>query len=291
MIRTVAQVCEQSFDDFELWVIDQSDDDQAEANHNGIVAMRDDRCHYLRCGDRGVANARNEGLVRATGDVIVFLDDDVILLTDDFLRSHLDAYADSSIGGVTGRTVERLNRENARPTTNRITASGRTLINLLGTEPCRIHSLKGANMSVRAAAIAGMGGFDRNYTGTALLEEADFSERIMKRGWMLWFEPKAELFHLSAPAGGVRVPTDDKTLFYRFRSTAYFTRKHRGVVGLVPFYLVHVLISIKMSLVKRRMSLSSRLLAGSLDGLAALARGPNDAFPERPETRDTAGFR
>ena len=40
-----------------------------------------------------------------------------------------------------------------------------------GQERCEIHTLKGANMSVRAEAIRLMGGFDRNYTGTALLEE------------------------------------------------------------------------------------------------------------------------
>ncbi len=288
VIRTVAQVLEQSFQDFELWVVDQSDVEQAEANRIALAAMSDDRVNYLRCDARGVANARNEGLVRASHEIIVFLDDDVILLNDDFLSSHLDAYQNPLIGGVTGRTVERTNRENARPTTNRITVGGRTLINLLGTEPCRIHSLKGANMSVRATAIAGMGGFDRNYTGTALLEEADFSERIMRRGWQLWFEPKAELFHLSAPAGGVRVSTDDQTLYYRFRSTAYFVRKHRGRVGLVSFYLTHALVAAKYAAARRSIALPARLVVGSLDGIALFRRGTNETLNRQSELNHAA---
>lgn len=286
VIRTVAQVLEQSFQDFEIWIIDQSDADQVEANVKALTAIQDKRLHYFRCDTRGVANARNEGLIRVIGDVIVFLDDDVILLSDDFLQSHFDAYRDPLIGGVTGRTVERTNRENARTTTNRITASGRTLINLLGVEACQIHSLKGANMSVRATAVAGMGGFDRNYTGTALLEEADFSERIMKRGWRLQFEPKAELFHLSAPAGGVRVTTDDETSFYRFRSTAYFVRKHRGRAGLVRFYATHALIAAKLALSKRSVTLSIRLIKGSRDGLKTLKEGPAETLPTRLKTAE-----
>lgn len=286
VIRTVLQVLEQSFHDFELWVVDQSDVDQAEISREAFAAIQDERVHYFRCDTRGVANARNEGLIRVTGEVIVFLDDDVILLSDGFLRSHFDAYRDPLVGGVTGRTVERTNRENARTTTNRITPGGRTLINLLGVEPCQIHSLKGANMSVRAEAVAGMGGFDRNYTGTALLEEADFSERIIKRGWQLRFEPKAELFHLSAPAGGVRVTTDDETSFYRFRSTAYFVRKHRGRTGLMRFYATHALIAAKLGVNKRSVILPIRLIKGSRDGLKTLKEGPADTLPTRLETAE-----
>ena len=279
--QTVAQIRNQSLQNFELHVIDQSDEDQVELNRQVFAALDDERIRYCRSLTRGVANARNEGLACATGDVIVFLDDDIILLNDDFLRCHRDAYRDPATGGVTGRTVERTNRENARGTANRITSGGRTLINLLGQTPCEIHSLKGANMSVRASAIAGLGGFDRNYIGTALLEEADFSERIMKRGWKLRFEPKAELLHLSAPAGGVRVPTSDQALYYRFRSTAYFVRKHRGAAGMVPFFLTHALVAAKLAFARRNLVLPAYLFAGLLDGLATLRNGVEEALPDR----------
>lgn len=281
LIQTVEQVCEQSFQGFELWVVDQSDDDQAEINRTAIEAMSDSRINYFRCAARGVANARNEGLVRADGEIIIFLDDDVVLLNNKFLDAHVQAYADPSVGGVTGRTVERLNKENARQTTNRVTRGGRTLVNLLGTERCQIHGLKGANMSVRAAAARMISGFDRNYIGTALLEEADFSERIMSLGWRLAFEPNAELLHLSAPAGGVRVANDAQTAYYRFRSTAYFIRKHRGRTGLIPFAITHSLIGLKLAMRHRDSSLLIRVAAGALDGLRRLHEGTDENLPSR----------
>jgi glycosyltransferase involved in cell wall biosynthesis len=280
LLATVAQVLAQEFADFELWVIDQSSDSQSAVIAEGLAKWREDsRLRYLRLPAAGVANARNEGIVRAAGRIVMFLDDDVILLREDFLRAHVEAYADPAVGGVTGRTVERTNTENCKTTANRITAGGRTLVNLRGERRCEIHTLKGANMSVRAEAIRGMGGFDRNYTGTALLEEADFSERIRKRGWRFVFEPRAELLHLSAPAGGVRVPTSRMTDFYRFRSTAYFVRKHRGVRGLVPFGLTHLLVGLVRTAKTRNLLLPLELVRGVKAGLARRRAGADEALP------------
>ena len=281
VVATVAQVLRQSFTDLELWVIDQSREEQSAVIREFFATLADEpRVHYLRLSAPGVANARNEGIVRATGRIIMFLDDDVILLSDTFLQAHIDAYDDPRIGGVTGRTVERVNRENSRRTANRITRSGRTLVNLSGLSRCTIHSLKGANMSVRAEAIRDMGGFDRNYTGTALLEEADFSERILRRGWQFVFEPRAELLHLSAPAGGVRVPTTQLTDFYRFRSTAYFVRKHRGRWGLVPFAATHIGVAAVRSVKTGKPLLGLDLIRGVRAGLARFRAGPDQLLPD-----------
>lgn len=274
VISTVEQVLAQDFQEFELYVIDQSDIERQRVVEAGLRHHVDSgRVNYIRLDTPGVANARNEGLSRVHGDVIMFLDDDVVLLSKGFLRAHLDCYEDAGVGGVGGRTVERINRENTRRTANRITRGGRTLVNLLGQERCEIHSLKGANMSVRASAIAGMGGFDRNYSGTALLEEADFSERILQRGWRFLFEPKAELLHLSAPAGGVRVPVGKQTDFFRFRSTAYFMAKHRGRSGLVSFTLTHVIVAATRATKTRDLGLLLRAYRGARQGLKCLRDG------------------
>ncbi|WP_419758521.1 glycosyltransferase family 2 protein [Acidisoma sp.] len=274
LLSTVEQILRQDFTDFELLVVDQSSPEQHAIVRDGLASHRSDRrLSYFHLPSSGVANARNAGLARVSGQFIMFLDDDVILLTSSFLRAHLDCYDDPRIGGVTGRTIERVNRENVRHTANRITVGGRTMVNLLGHERCQIHSLKGANMSVRSEAIAGMGGFDRNYTGTALLEEADFSERILKRGWQFVFEPTAELLHLSAPAGGVRVSDQAKADYFRFRSTAYFVRKHRGRLGLVPFAVTHLQVALKKAAQAKRVGLMPELLKGAMSGLQRLQLG------------------
>ncbi len=280
LLETLEQICRQSVTDFELWIVDQSDPDPARTNRSAIRDMADPRLRYLHLDTLGLPNARNEGLARASGMIILFLDDDVILLTPDFLAAHLEAYRDLGVGGVTGRTIERFNRENARVTMNRITRGGRTVTNLLGTRPCDIHGLRGANMSFRGEAIAKIGGFDRNYTGTALLEEADFSERLMRHGWRLRFEPDAELLHLSSKSGGVRVENDRRSGYYRYRSTAYFIRKHRGTLGLIPFAATHAVVAARMLLRTRDPILLSHLVRGARDGVSASMKRPDQLIPD-----------
>jgi len=276
LLATVEQVLKQRFQNYEVWIVDQSDETvAAEIKESLAACLSDPRVHYLHLSRKGLPNARNEGLVRAAGRVVLFLDDDVLLLDDTFLDAHLEAYIDPDVGGVTGRVIERTNRNNARTTTNRITFGGRTVSNLTGTEPVRLHSLKGLNMSFRKEVFDHVGGFDRNYVGTALLEEADLSTRVARDGWALLFVPGAEVVHLSALNGGVRLESAMASEASHFRSTAYFVSKHRGRLGLLPFGFTFGLIAIVRATRWRRPSALLALARAASDGRRAWRDGPD----------------
>lgn len=276
LVATVQQVLKQRFQDYEVWIVDQSEDEVAAGIRERLASTcSDPRVHYLHLSRKGLPNARNEGLVRASGRIVLFLDDDVLLLSDTFLDAHLEAYIDPDIGGVTGRVIERTIRNNARTTTSYITAGGRTVSNLSGTEPVRLGTLKGLNMSYRAEVFEYVGGFDRNYVGTALLEEADLSTRVARDGWALLFAPKAELVHLSAPSGGVRVDGAIAAECSRFRSTAYFVSKNRGPLGLVLFSVTFGLIAGARAVRWRRPSALIALARAAIDGRRAWRGGPD----------------
>ena len=279
LLPLLDQLLRQDGVDFEVWVLDQGEETGAGDVRRRLEDRFDDpRLHYVHLPVRGVANARNEGLARARGEIVLFLDDDVILLADTFLRAHLDRYADPDVGAVVGRVVERSIRANTRRTRSKVTIGGRTVENLLGTEPVRLQSVKGANVSFRAEVFRFIGGFDRNYIGTSLLEEADVAARVMRDGWQLVYEPGAELFHLSAPLGGVRVEDAMRTEHFRFRSTAYFVRKNRGLLGLAPFFATFALIALARAAAWRRPSAAWRLFAGVREGLRAARKGPDQAI-------------
>ncbi|MAL97651.1 MAG: hypothetical protein CL583_04280 [Alteromonadaceae bacterium] len=72
--RTLAGVLEQTFDDFEVLVVDDfSSDNPADV----VASFEDSRIRYLRQAEnRGVAAARNRGLREARAPFIAFLDDD-----------------------------------------------------------------------------------------------------------------------------------------------------------------------------------------------------------------------
>lgn len=278
---TVRQVLGQRFRDFELVLVDQSDPPARAANEALVAELADPRVRYLHLDVRGLPNARNEGLARVSGRVVLFLDDDVILLDEGFLDAHLEAYADAAVGGVTGRIVERSVRPNTRDTASAISPGGRTMTNLWGTEPCDLPTLKGANMSYRAEVFARVGGFDRNYVGTALLEDSDFSERVRLAGWRLRFVPRAELVHLSAPTGGVRVEDALRYEHWRFRNTAYFMLKNRGAAAFPRFAATFGAIALARAARWRDPAVVGRLLGAMREGVEAWRRGPDQDLPPR----------
>ena len=72
--RTLDSVVAQSFEDFEVLVVDDGSDDDPAAV---VESYQDPRLHYKRQPEnKGVAAARNRGLREAKGEFIAFLDDD-----------------------------------------------------------------------------------------------------------------------------------------------------------------------------------------------------------------------
>jgi GT2 family glycosyltransferase len=279
IIGTIRQVLEQSFQNFALLVVDQSESVASREIATFIAALQDPRVSYLHLSCAGVANARNEGVSRSLGEIILFLDDDVILLTPDFFTAHISRFTDPSIGAVSGRIVERRNLPNTRRTVCRVSLGGRTIDNMSGTERVFLEGLKGGNMSIRTEIFRTIGGFDRNFSGTGLLEEADFSTRVRAAGWKLAFEPEAELLHLSAPAGGNRVTSEQEREWWRFRSTAYYIMKHRGPIGMLPFLATFGFIAAHRAVRWRSPRALFSLLGGIATGLDALQHGADETLP------------
>jgi cellulose synthase/poly-beta-1,6-N-acetylglucosamine synthase-like glycosyltransferase len=272
---TVRQVLQQAFGDFDFWVIDQSDPEPRAANEALVAQLGDPRLRYVHLDRKGLPNARNEALARLDCRLVLFLDDDVILLQPGFLDAHVRAFDDPAVGGVTGRIVERSVRPNVDYVAAHLSRGGRTLTNQWGTVSQDVLGLKGANMSYRMEAVRQVGGFDRNYIGTALLEDSDYSWRVHRAGWRLRYEAPAELVHLSALTGGVRVEDALRGERWRFRNTAYFVRRHRGRRGVARFWPTFLAIAARRALEWKEPGAVAKLVAAAREGLAA-AEGPAD---------------
>jgi GT2 family glycosyltransferase len=271
---TVRQVLAQNFKDFELCIIDQSEKPELAA-----CVHSDPRIRYFRLLERGLPNARNEGIAASRGEIILFLDDDVLLPTAHVLTEHLACYSDLSVGGVCGRIVDRVRTPNTSRPGNMVTLGGRTKENFLGKNQRPVRSVNGANMSFRAFVFRQLGGFDRKYIGTAHLEESDMSARVRKAGWTLLFAPEAEITHLAAGSGGVRVGDDENKEWYRFRNTAYYVTKHRGILGLLPFAVTFGLIAMVRAWRWRRGAALYALAWAAWEGVLAAGLGADEAIP------------
>jgi len=157
----------------------------------------------------GQVAALNAGLDTAQGDIIAITDDDAAPHPDWLARIEQHFIADPQVGGVGGRDWMYLDgvlqdasvHPGASQTIGRLQWSGRTIGNHhIGVGAFReVDILKGANMSFRRTAIAGLR-FDENLKGTGAQVHNDlaFSLAVKRRGWKLIYDPAVAVDHYLA---------------------------------------------------------------------------------------------
>lgn len=207
-----------------LWVVDQSE--RVQPTGDAIEDLADARVRHVAAPARGLPAARNLALSLSDRPLVVFFDDDV-RLSSGCLQAHRHALELEGVGATVGATTEPTQRWNAARTMNRVGADGRVRTCLEGEVAIDVQSVKGCNMGFRRSLVEAAGGFDEGLGGTALLEETDLSERLVRAGWRIRFVPDAHLVHLAAPAGGVRVGDARRTAWWRFHNTGRFIARHR----------------------------------------------------------------
>ncbi len=104
------RLCGQTYNDFELLVVDQNSDDRLAPILEPFTGLMNVQRVHSR---RGLSRARNVGLERATGDVVAFPDDDC-WYPDDLLQRIVEYLeANPHLDGMTGRSVNRQGRSSS----------------------------------------------------------------------------------------------------------------------------------------------------------------------------------
>ena len=116
--RAVRSVLAQTFDGFELVIVDDgSDDDTPEV----VRSFADPRICFLRRENGGVSSARNAGAAVARGEYLVFLDSDDELLPEALARyAELDERADLVVSAVVKVSPDLLRWRTVTPDRERV---------------------------------------------------------------------------------------------------------------------------------------------------------------------------
>ena len=94
--RTIESIFKQTVNDFEVIIVDSSDDQTAKKE---VLAVSSDRVKVISLNKKtGPAEGRNIGASQARGELLCFVDSDVALAPD-WLGKVLEAYADKCLAG------------------------------------------------------------------------------------------------------------------------------------------------------------------------------------------------
>lgn len=223
LLDTIKDVLSQSEKNIELIIIDQT------IKHNPKVQselenIKDKRYRYFRTTPPSQTVARNFAIKKARSPYIIFLDDDVKIdkkLVETFLQTFHDLPDVSAIGGRVLQDGFPIKKDVLKFDKYAISHGVFT-----ATEAGYTNAFPGGNCALKVNIALKLGGFDTRYRGNAFREESDMAMKMVKAGYLIYYQPKAELLHLAAPKGGNRVNTHiyDNSGFYR--NELFFTLRY-----------------------------------------------------------------
>ncbi len=155
IIETIESVLNQTFQDFELIVInDGSQDSTLEI----VSCIQDSRLKVLSYPNAGLAASRNRGISQAVGEYISFIDDDD-LWTPDKLEAQLKVLQDNPEAAVAYSWTDYIDESSKFLRRGGYsTASGDVLAKLLVVDFLE----NGSNALIRRQALIEIGGFDES---------------------------------------------------------------------------------------------------------------------------------
>jgi glycosyltransferase involved in cell wall biosynthesis len=208
-------------DSYEVIVVD---DGSTDGTGDMVRALGlSDRVHYHykpRTPASGLAAARNEGVARSTGDILIFLDGDHVVPAT-FVNEHLRCHADRDDVAVIGY---RIHLKDGDIDTNSLRrgfsltavpevfkpelrfAIADIFSDNMANMSSAWHLCFGCNMSVHRATFAKAGGFDEGFQGWGL-EDCEMGYRLKKSGAKFVLARRAVVYHLyhSVAPGAVKL--------------------------------------------------------------------------------------
>jgi GT2 family glycosyltransferase len=225
LLRCLDGLRAQALEPAEVVVAIRQEDSDSSAALSGYTWPR---VRTILVSSPGAVAARNAAIAASSADVIAFIDDDAVPRPD-WTQRLVAHYADPRVGAVGGRDFvyhDGVLEEGEEPVVGRVLPYGRFVgFHHLGHgAPREVDLLKGANMSVRAEALAGRG-FDPELRGDGAEHHEDWtlSLRVKRNGWRVIFDPAANVDHYEAArAGGdPRVRPSGSALSHRVHNQTY----------------------------------------------------------------------
>ncbi len=220
----------------EVIIVDQSPDSREQAS---ILLNQFPFVKYIRIKRVGLPHARNVGIRNSTGTVLLFIDDDTCVHPNCFTE-HLKSHARQGISAVAGR-IKQMNKNVSWAPTETVAAidpeTGETTGNFDITYEGTISYATGGHMSIKRKVFRDAGLFNPKFIGNALFEDVEFSCRIRKKGYPIYYNAQAIVYHYPAENGGCHASDTTGYLIERLHNHLLFYTLHIKKIPSKPFIL------------------------------------------------------
>ncbi|MBE7380032.1 MAG: glycosyltransferase family 2 protein [Leptolyngbya sp. SIO1E4] len=248
LCSTIADLLKQDYPDFEVLVVDQTREHQPQTEAYLEDTAKSGKIQWFQVEWASLPGARNYGIERSRGDIILFVDDD-IELPEGYLKAHAQVLMDKAdVGAVAGRVFDRMKlADNPDLTIDYLPEEAMDPgvawyhIDLVHTtQPQQVLTARGCNMSFRRDVFDKYGlRFDERFRGSAVREESDFCLQLRQTGYTIWYSPEAHLVHLGEETGGCH---DISMRSLSYQITFYHNHFLMGLKNLTPGQAVRLFI-------------------------------------------------
>jgi GT2 family glycosyltransferase len=195
----------------------------------------------------GSVKARNAGIKKAKGELLIFFDDDTIIQKN-YFANLIGTFRDEQVGAAGGAEIKSQKNSLFHKLlfkfrkTGDITWSGEIISNFSADikNSLKVKHLHGSNFSIRKSVIKKIGLMDEKMLGH-YRDDTEFVYRVYEAGFDVIFNPKCRVIHTATNVGGNISPDKKKEWAYWYnRNTSYFFFKHlyNGNNLKLIFYLI-----------------------------------------------------
>ena len=183
---------------------------------------------YICLSKPSLPSARNTGVINSSGNIIIFLDDDTTVQANCF-KEHITAHSKADTNIVAGR-IKQMNKEVSWAQTSMVASidnkTGETKGNFdLDFEGIVLYAT-GGHMSVKRKVFKNVGLFNTLFIGNALFEDIEFSLRVKKSGYTIYYNPRAIVCHYPENKGGCHDSISTQYLIERLHNHILFYILH-----------------------------------------------------------------